>query len=166
MEEMKKLKLRSPIIVASGPGGFGEYLNLGSINWEYVGAYTFKTVTMKQKEGNKPPRMYAKDGFLINRIGLENPGIEKFVQSLEKGDYDKIFDKVPVILSLGGDSYEEYLAISRYIKPHLNKFLAIEFNFSCPNVKHGGLSIMSDISEWSRLLKEIREELKDEFLIA
>lgn len=169
MEKMRntnKLKLRSPIIVASGPGGFGEYLNVGSIDWEYVGAYTFKTVTMKPKEGNKPPRMHAKNGFLINRIGLENPGIERFVKNLENGDYDEILAKVPVILSLGGDSYEEYLAISKYIRPHLSKFVAVEFNFSCPNVKHGGLSIMSDISEWNKLLRDIREELKDEFLIA
>lgn len=167
MEQIKKsLNLRTPLIIASGPGGFGEYLAVRSLKWKYVGAYTLKTVTYKPKEGNKPPRMFAKDGFLINRIGLENPGVENFVMDLEHGKYENLFNTVPVILSLGGDSYDEYVAVSKIIKPYIDRFIAIEFNFSCPNVKHGGLSIMSDVNEWKMLLSEIRRELKDTFLIA
>lgn len=167
MDKIKKsLNLRTPLVIASGPGGFGEYLNVKSIDWSCVGAYTLKTITYKPKEGNKPPRMYARNGFLINRIGLENPGIEKFVRDLENGEYNELFDTLPVILSLGGDSYDEYIGISKIVKPYLDKFIAVEFNFSCPNVKHGGLSIMSDVNEWKELLGQIRRELKDTFLIA
>jgi len=163
---IRKLNLRSPLIIASGPGGFGEYLKIEGIEWNKLGAYTLKTVTYKPKEGNKPPRMYAKGGYLINRIGLENPGVHSFIKSLESGEYDELFDKVPVILSLGGDFFEEYLSITKIIKPYTSKFIAVEYNFSCPNVKRGGLSIMSDIGEWKNLLKEIRTEVPDVFLIA
>lgn len=167
MDKIKKsLNLRTPLVIASGPGGFGEYLNVKSIDWRYVGAYTLKTITYKPKEGNKPPRMYARNGFLINRIGLENPGVEKFVRGLENGEYDVLFNTLPVILSLGGDSFDEYIAISKIVRPYLDRFIAVEFNFSCPNVKHGGLSIMSDVNEWKELLGQIRRELKDTFLIA
>lgn len=173
MGNIKKLELKTPLVIASGPGGFGEYLKIKSINWNYVGAYTIKTITYKEKEGNKPPRMYAKDGFLINSIGLENPGAAKFIKCLESNDNEELsnlllnlFKTTPVILSLGADSYEEYLEISKMVKPHLDRFIAVEYNFSCPNVKHGGLSIISNVDEWKKLIKEIRKQLDNTFLIA
>ncbi|MFN6991871.1 MAG: dihydroorotate dehydrogenase [Fervidobacterium sp.] len=163
---MRHLELRTPLIIASGPAGIGEYLKIEGINWDYVGAYTIKTITYKEKKGNKPPRMFVKNGFLINSIGLENPGIFKFIENLENNKYDELFERVPVVFSIGADSFDEYLEISKIIKPYINKFKALEYNFSCPNVKHGGLSIMSDVSEWKKLLEEIRKELDDAFLIA
>jgi len=165
MANSKIINLRTPIVIASGPGGFGEYLNVNSIDWSYVGAYTLKTITLNPKAGNKPPRIYASDSFMINRIGLENPGFKGFKEMIENGELDILFSHVPAILSLGGDSFEEYVEITRLVRPYLDKFLAIEYNFSCPNVHHGGLSIMSDRDEWRRLLKEIRRET-DAFIIA
>ncbi len=162
----KKLKLSIPLIIASGPAGFGEYGKLEDFPWEDVGAFTLKTVTFKGKEGNKPPRMYAKNGYIINRIGLENPGINAFLEALQAKEFDWLFEKTSVILSLGGDSYEEYVEISKLIKPYANRFKAIEYNFSCPNVKHGGLSIIASKDEWVKLLYEIRSILDQEFLVA
>ncbi|WP_448376600.1 dihydroorotate dehydrogenase [Fervidobacterium sp.] len=165
MASSKTLNLRTPIVIASGPGGFGEYLKVESIDWSYVGAYTLKTITLNPKAGNKPPRIYASDSFMINRIGLENPGFEGFKKMIESGELDILLSHVPAILSLGGDSFEEYVEITKLMRPYLDNFLAIEYNFSCPNVHHGGLSIMSDRDEWRRLLKEIRKET-DAFIIA
>jgi len=165
MASSKILNLRTPIVIASGPGGFGEYLNVSSIDWSVVGAYTLKTITLNPKVGNKPPRIYAFDSFMINRIGLENPGFEGLKRVIESGELEEITARVPAILSLGGDSFEEYVEITKLAKPYLQKFIAIEYNFSCPNVHHGGLSIMSDRDEWRRLLKEIRRET-DAFIIA
>ncbi|ODN30630.1 dihydroorotate dehydrogenase [Fervidobacterium thailandense] len=160
------MELSVPVIIASGPAGFGEYGKLEDFPWQDVGAFTLKTVTFKKKEGNKPPRMYAKDGYVINRIGLENPGIHEFLEVLQAGEFDWLFEKTSVILSLGGDSFEEYVEISKLIKPYANRFKAIEYNFSCPNVKHGGLSIIANKDEWIKLLYEIRTVLDEEFLIA
>lgn len=161
----KALNLRTPIVIASGPGGFGEYLNVSSVDWSYVGAYTLKTVTLNPKSGNKPPRMYASKEFLINRIGLENPGFDGLRKMVEDGTIDKLASIVPLILSLGGDSFDEYVEITKLCRPFLDKFIAVEYNFSCPNVHHGGLSIMVDREEWRRLLKAIRTET-DAFIIA
>jgi len=161
-----RLELKVPLIIASGPGGFGEYSRFDDFPWEYVGAYTLKTVTYNQKCGNLPPRMYARDGYMINRIGLENPGIEQFLIALENGEYGRLFDKANVILSLGGDNYQEYIEATKKVKPYLCKFTAVEYNFSCPNVDKGGLSIVTELTEWQKLLQEIRKELTDTFLIA
>ena len=163
---LSRLELKVPLIIASGPGGFGEYAKIDGFPWEYVGAYTLKTVTYNQKYGNVPPRMYTRDGYMINRIGLENPGIEKFSSTLENGEYDHLFEKTKVILSLGGDDYQEYIEVTKKAKPYLGKFAAVEYNFSCPNVSKGGLSIVTDMTEWQNLLLEIRKELPDTFLIA
>lgn len=160
------LKLSIPLIIASGPAGFGEYGRLEDFPWESVGAFTLKTVTFKGKEGNKPPRMYAKNGYIINRIGLENPGINAFLEAIRAKEFDWLFEKASVILSLGGDGYEEYVEISKLIKPYADRFSAIEYNFSCPNVKHGGLSIIANKDEWCKLLYEIRKILDRQFLIA
>ncbi|MEJ5258270.1 MAG: tRNA-dihydrouridine synthase [Fervidobacterium sp.] len=167
--EMKKsgnkLNLRTPIVIASGPGGFGEYFEIPTIDWALVGAYTLKTVTLNRKIGNKPPRIYAKDGYVINRIGLENPGFEGFKALMEERGLEEVISHVPVILSVGGDTFDEYVELTRLLKPYLNRFIAIEYNFSCPNVQHGGLSIVSDKNEWRRLLQVVRKET-DSFIIA
>ncbi|MGB4262927.1 MAG: geranylgeranylglyceryl/heptaprenylglyceryl phosphate synthase [Fervidobacterium sp.] len=163
---LSKLNLKVPLIIASGPGGFGEYAKIDGFPWEYVGAYTLKTVTYNKKSGNVPPRMYARDGYMINRIGLENPGIDQFLDALENGEYEFLFKKTNVILSLGGDNYQEYIEVTKKVKPYLHKFIAVEYNFSCPNVSKGGLSIVTDLIEWQSLLVEIRKELPDTFLIA
>ncbi|HOQ39300.1 MAG TPA: geranylgeranylglyceryl/heptaprenylglyceryl phosphate synthase [Fervidobacterium sp.] len=163
---LSKLNLKAPLIIASGPGGFGEYAKIDGFPWEYVGAYTLKTVTYNKKSGNVPPRMYARDGYMINRIGLENPGIDQFLDALENGEYEFLFKKTNVILSLGGDNYQEYIEVTKKVKPYLHKFIAVEYNFSCPNVSKGGLSMVTDLIEWQSLLVEIRKELPDTFLIA
>ncbi|HOK87324.1 MAG TPA: geranylgeranylglyceryl/heptaprenylglyceryl phosphate synthase [Fervidobacterium sp.] len=163
---LSKLNLKVPLIIASGPGGFGEYAKMDGFPWKYVGAYTLKTVTYNKKSGNVPPRMYARDGYMINRIGLENPGIDQFLDALENGEYEFLFKKTNVILSLGGDNYQEYIEVTKKVKPYLHKFIAVEYNFSCPNVSKGGLSMVTDLIEWQSLLVEIRKELPDTFLIA
>ncbi len=158
------LKITPPLIIASGVGGMGEYLSL--INKRYLGAYTLKTVTFKEKKGNLPPRMRSGDFYLLNRIGLENPGIDAFLQKLNDGEYDEIFSNTSVIASFGGDTLEEYIKIAEIIKPYVERFIAVEFNFSCPNVTQGGLSTMTKREAWMQTLLRIRKILPDTLLSA
>lgn len=158
------LKITPPLIIASGVGGMGEYLSL--IDKRYLGAYTLKTVTFKKKSGNLPPRMRSGDFYLLNRIGLENPGIDVFLQKLNDGDYDEVFSNTNVIASFGGDNLEEYIKITKAIKPYVEKFIAVEFNFSCPNVAQGGLSVMAKRGAWMQTLSKIRKILPNTFLSA
>jgi len=154
------MNLNPPLVIASGPGGSGEYLSL--INPKYVGAYTLKTITLNPKPGNKLKRMENSENYIINSIGLENPGIEYVISNIEKF----VLKETKTILSLGGDSKDEYIKIAEKIAPYAKKFEAIEFNFSCPNVKKGGLSILSDVNEWQEILENVRKILPDSFLIA
>ena len=158
------LVINPPIVIASGVGGFGEYMHF--IPPEYVGAYTLKTITYKPKSGNPPPRMRAGEFYILNSIGLENPGIERFLKDVKKGEFNHLFEKVKVIASLGGESKDEYLKISEKFSEISEKFEAVEFNFSCPNVEKGGLSIIENKQEWRDTLRLIREMLPNTFLIA
>ena len=158
------LNLRSPLAVASGPGGMGEYMEF--IDPETLGAYILKTITLHPKEGATPPRLRAGKDFVINRIGLENPGIDVFVEDVASGKYNYLFEKVPVILSLGGDSPDEYKEIARKSLPIIDRFIAVEYNFSCPNVEAGGLAIVSDRMVLKDIMVSVRDILKDTFLIA
>lgn len=157
------MHLKIPLIIASGTGGMGEYLKL--IDSEYIGAYTLKTITFFPKKGNPPPRLFATENYLINSIGLENVGLEKFLQQLSSGEFEELFAKTKVIASFSGDDVDQMLQIAKKIKPFEKKFIAIEFNLSCPNVSKGGLGLLSDIHGLENLLLSIRRELNG-FLIA
>jgi len=156
--------LKTPLVVASGPGGMGEYMAF--INPEAIGAYIFKTITLHPKEGSMPPRLHATEHFLINRIGLENPGIDTFIEDLKAGLYDDILNTAPVILSLGGDSPKEYIEIAKKARSIAHMFIAIEFNFSCPNVEMGGLTIVANRQQLKETMHRIRDILKSSFIIA
>ncbi|MDI3471745.1 MAG: dihydroorotate dehydrogenase catalytic subunit [Thermotogaceae bacterium] len=152
--------VKPPLVLLSGPAGFGEWLEL--IDKSFIGALTLKTITLNPKEGNKPSRMAEGNNYIINRIGLENPGVLKFLEMLDT--FKNLKSKI--ILSLGGDTVEEYLKIAETIKPYSKEFDAIEFNFSCPNVEKGGLSIVGDLQSWEKIIKTVRKILPDSFLIA
>lgn len=152
--------VKPPLVLLSGPAGFGEWFEL--IDKSFIGALTLKTITLNPKEGNKPPRMAEGNNYIINRIGLENPGVLKFLEMLDT--FKNLKSKT--ILSLGGDTVEEYLKIAETIKPYSKEFDAIEFNFSCPNVEKGGLSIVGDLQSWEKIIKTVRKILPDSFLIA
>ncbi len=157
------MELNPPLIIASGVGGMGEYLKL--IDPKYIGAYTLKTITLFPKEGNLPPRLFATQEYLMNNIGLENVGIDAFIEKLNNNQYEELFEKTKVIFSLGGDDAQEYERVAQKIAPYEDHFEAIEVNFSCPNVKKGGLNILSDLSSLQDLLIYMRKVLKG-FLIA
>lgn len=149
------MELKPPIVIASGVGGMGEYLNL--IDSKFIGAYTLKTITFKPRKGNPPPRLIATKDYLINSIGLENPGVEKFIEELRAGQYDELFEKVKVIFSFAGDNFQEYEQVAERMMPFQDRFIVFECNLSCPNVHFNPLS---DISNLRQLLLTLRKKLK------
>jgi dihydroorotate dehydrogenase (NAD+) catalytic subunit len=124
-----KLKLRNPIICASGTFGFGDELK-GLADFSSIGAVVSKTITVDPKEGNLPPRIYETECGVINSIGLANPGVDSFIK-----------EKLPAlgkleakhIISLGGFSEEEYKQLTKKLDKH-KKVDAFELNLSCPNL--------------------------------
>ncbi len=124
------LKLKNPVFLASGIAGFGEeYFDLVDLN--ILGGFITKTITLLPKKGNPPPRIFETETGIVNSIGLENPGLKKFVK--EKLIFIRKKFKIPVIVSVGGDNEYEYAEIVS----KLNKEKGIsgfELNLSCPNV--------------------------------
>ena len=125
-----KLKLKNPIMVASGTFG-KEYGDFFDIN--ILGAYVAKTITLKARAGNPPPRVTEAFAGMLNSIGLENKGVEDFINK-KLPELKNI--KIPIVASIAGDSPEEYAALVRRLNT-VGRIGAIELNLSCPNVKHG-----------------------------
>lgn len=125
-----KLKIKNPVMVASGT--FGKEYG-GFININLLGAYVAKTITLKARTGNKPPRVTEVFAGMLNSIGLENKGVEDFINN-KLPELNSI--KIPIIASVAGDSGDEYGALCKKLDG-CRKVSAVELNLSCPNVRHG-----------------------------
>ncbi len=147
------LQMQNPVAVASGTFGYGrEYQPYMDIS--KIGAVIVKGTTLEPRCGNPPPRIYETPAGMLNAIGLENPGIEVFLQEylpslMEEG--------VTVVANLAGNSEDEYALITRIIDNHPG-IAAIELNISCPNVKQGGMQFGTD----PRLVRQVVEAVKKE----
>ncbi len=153
----RNLTLKTPLMLASGTWGLGENLKDFFTEEELkncVGALVTKGISIHSKEGNPPPRLCETPCGLINSIGLENPGIEKFKKRYltELKNYG-----IPVIVNLHGETTEEFLELAEKLVGEVD---GLEINISCPNVKKGGISFSSDPEAVEELLKPLRKRWK------
>lgn len=143
------LELNSPLILASGTCS---HETLPFLNPDEIGAIVLKTVTLKPRQGNRPPRLAETPAGLLNSIGLQNPGVDEFLAKEVKQfplDYK-------LVGSVGGETVEEYVEVARKLESS-GRFIALELNVSCPNVKKGGIEFGRDEKALSKLLRKIRE---------
>lgn len=140
------IKLKNPVMPASGTFGagreFSEFFDIGRL-----GAIVAKTVTLKPREGNMPPRICETTSGMLNSIGLQNEGLEYFLK------YDLPYMrkfKIPIIVNIAGNTLEEYAQICRDLKG-IEGVSAIELNISCPNIKAGGIAFGAS----SRLAEQV-----------
>lgn len=130
--KLNRLKLRNPILVASGTFGYAREA-AAFVDFSKLGGIVPKTVTMKPRAGNPPPRTIETSCGMLNSIGLDNDGLEAFID--KHLDYLLSLD-CPIIANIAGHSPEEYVQLGE----RLNDFpqlAAIELNISCPNVSGG-----------------------------
>ena len=126
------LQLRNPVLTASGTFGYGEEI-ADLVDLEQLGGIICKTVTRRPREGNPPPRTCETVAGMLNAIGLQNVGIEAFIN--EKMPYLRDCG-APVIVNIAGESVEEFAFLCRALG-EVEGVAAIELNISCPNVAHG-----------------------------
>jgi dihydroorotate dehydrogenase (NAD+) catalytic subunit len=130
--QIGKIKLKNPVLVASGTFGHAKEF-LPFIDLKKLGGIVTKTITVKPRLGNPPQRIVETPSGMLNAIGLQNPGVEKFIE-------DKLpFLKktgVPVIVSVMGYSVEEFLVVTKRLEK-AGGFDGYELNLSCPNVSYG-----------------------------
>ena len=139
MAELKtnigSLELKNPIMTASGTFGYGvEYADFMDIS--RLGGIIVKGTTLNRREGNAYPRMAETPSGMLNAVGLQNKGVEYFVDHI----YPTIKDiDTNMIVNVSGASIDDYVATASRING-LDKIPAIELNISCPNVKQGGMA--------------------------
>ncbi len=149
------LKMQNPIAVASGTFGYGrEYQDYVDIT--KIGAVIVKGTTLEERYGNLAPRIYETSAGMLNAIGLENPGIDVFLNeylpSLRQ-------DGVTVVANIAGNTVDEYALITRKIDQHAG-IAAIELNISCPNVKQGGMQFGTDPDLVRMVVQAVKSETK------
>jgi len=139
--EIEGIHFKNPIVTASGPLGFGDEF-FKYISPSVIGGFTSKTVTPKPITGNMPPRLVYIQNGLLNSIGLQNPGVDLFIQKTAPF----LSEKCVRIISVGGENPQDFADVTKKVEKFADM---IEVNLSCPNV--GGKVIASD----SQLTKEI-----------
>lgn len=129
--EIMGIKFKNPVIAASGTFGFGREYS-GFIDPGLLGGIALKALTLEPREGNKPPRIAETSCGILNSVGLQNPGIEYFLQK-ELCDIKK-YDTV-IIANVAGSTISDYCEVTKKLSE--TGIDAIELNISCPNVKEG-----------------------------
>lgn len=133
------LRLRNPILAASGTFGYGlEFAHL--VNLNRLGGFVTKGLSREPIEGAPPPRLYPTPSGMLNAIGLENVGVRAFVE--EKLPRLREFDTT-VIANVFGYTLEDYVEVVRALEA-AEGLAGYELNISCPNVKRGGRQFGSD----------------------
>ncbi len=132
--ELAGVRLKNPVVVASGTFGFGrEYGQLYALS--ELGGICCKGLTLHPREGNPPPRIAETPMGILNSVGLQNPGVDTFIArelpELRRHD-------LAVIANISGNTPEEYGVICGKLSEAGVDL--IEVNISCPNVKAGGLA--------------------------
>lgn len=134
--ELFGVTLKNPVMNASGTLGYGKEIE-PLWNVDTLGAYVTKGLSLLPHHGNPPPRLWEERAALINSIGLQNVGVDRFFAT-----YFPLFveRKTPVIVNFFGFSDEEYVRCAERIEPH-PLIAALEINLSCPNIKKGGICL-------------------------
>src|ERR1700716_406745 len=125
------LRLRSPVLVASGTFGYG--FDAPQVDRAVLGAIVTKGTTLRPREGNAPNRIAETPSGMLNAIGLQNPGVDHVA-----GVYAPIWASwnLPVIVNVAGDAIDEYVEVARRLEG-VAGIAGLELNISCPNVANG-----------------------------
>ncbi|MGQ9475802.1 MAG: dihydroorotate dehydrogenase [Actinomycetota bacterium] len=150
--EVAGIPLKNPFLVCSGTFGNGremsELVDLGAL-----GGLITKAVTLEPCAGNPPPRIWETPSGMLNSIGLENGGLEKFLE--EDLPWLSRFD-LPVWVNVAGFSEREYVEVAGAVS-RSGLAAAVELNISCPNVDRGGAHFSRHPSEAAGLVSKVRE---------
>lgn len=146
------LELRSPVGTASGTVGFG-YEYAPFLDFSSLGFLTLKSITLKPQPGNPPPRLCEVPAGLINSVGLENPGLERFIEEI----IPRLSEfTCPVIVSIAGETVDEYRELAARLdgRPEIDM---LEINISCPNIRAGGYTFGSQPQSTYQVISAVRE---------
>jgi len=151
--EVAGIKLKNPVLTASGTFGFGrEFAKLYDLN--LLGGVMVKGTTLNPRLGNPPPRIAETPAGMLNSVGLQNPGVDYVIR--EEIPWLRQFD-VAVIVNVSGHSFDEYAEIAARLDGVLGVD-GLEINISCPNVKGGGMAFGTDPKMAAEVIKRVRSK--------
>jgi dihydroorotate dehydrogenase (NAD+) catalytic subunit len=150
------LRLRSPLLTASGTSGSADELaGLAQHNdiASALGAFVTKGVTLAPRKGNPEPRIIETRAGILNSIGLQNKGADRFLRE----DLPKLRQySVPVLVNISANSVEEYGQLAGRILEGADDVAGLEINVSCPNIKEGGVSFGIDPCAIEKIVKAVK----------
>lgn len=153
------VKFNNPLIAASGTFGFGrEYSEFYPL--EKLGGVSCKGITLKERAGNLPPRIAETEGGILNAVGLQNPGVDHFIEN--DLEWLKAQNTV-VIANIAGNTVEDYCAIAEKLSESKVDF--IELNISCPNVKSGGVQFGTSCESVGNITAEVKKHCKKPLMV-
>jgi dihydroorotate dehydrogenase (NAD+) catalytic subunit len=151
--DLGRIKLKNPVITCSGTFASGiEYNQFYNIS--ILGAVTTKSFSLNKRLGNNPPRLCETSAGILNSIGLANEGIYYFINE-QLPVLKKLH--VNIILSIFGEDNDEFLRIAKEINDIEDDIIAVEMNFSCPNVDKGGIAFCSMPEQVESLIDSIKK---------
>ena len=148
-----RLKLKNPVMTASGTFGYGEeYADYVDLN--RLGAVVVKGLSLKPRVGNPPPRIMETTGGMLNSVGLQNIGVDSFIE--DKLPFLRKYETA-VIANIYGETYDEFRKVAKILSMAKGVH-ALEVNISCPNVKCGGVAFGSDPKIAARVTQTVKGE--------
>lgn len=153
------VEFKNPVITASGTFGFGrEYNEFYPLR--EIGGLSCKGITLKPRMGNPPPRIAETPSGILNAVGLQNPGVDHFIER----DLPWLKEQETVVIAnIAGNTPEEYAQMAEKLSE--SSVDMIEMNISCPNVKHGGVQFGTSCQSVGAITREVRAHCKKPLMV-
>lgn len=153
------ISFKNPVILASGTAGFGRELS-EYFDISIAGGISTKGLTLEGRMGNKGIRIHETPSGLMNSIGLQNPGVEGFINE----EWQFLKDKdIVTLVNLGGGTVEDYVRGAELLESIDAPI--IELNISCPNVKEGGMAFGIQCTPASIVVEAVRKVTKKKLVV-
>ncbi len=153
------VEFKNPVVTASGTFGFGrEYSEFYPLR--EIGGLSCKGITLKPRMGNPPPRIAETPSGILNAVGLQNPGVDHFIE----WDLPWLKEQETVVIAnIAGNTPEEYAQMAEKLSE--SSVDMIEMNISCPNVKHGGVQFGTSCQSVGAITREVRAHCKKPLMV-
>lgn len=158
--KLGKIELQNPIMTASGTFGYGEeFADLIDLN--ELGGMCIKGTTKEERQGNPMPRIYETASGMLNAIGFQNVGLDRFIS--EKYPYLRKL-KAKTFVNMTANSVEEFGELAKKLD-ELEDIGGVEVNISCPNIKAGGINMGTDPVMAAKVVEEVRKNTKHHVMV-
>ena len=158
--KLGNIELQNPVMTASGTFGYGEEFEQ-LIDLNRLGGICVKGTTLEERQGNKMPRIFETSGGMLNAIGFQNVGIDRFIS--EKYPYLRQL-KAKTFVNMTANSVEEFGELAKKLD-ELEDIGGVEVNISCPNIKAGGINMGTDPVMAGKVVEAVRKNTKHHVMV-